>query len=108
MKLWLDDVRPAPDGWTWVKTVDAAIEAFRTGEVTEADLDHDLGSCDVCSVCEYLRPTCACRCHLTGTYLVNWMAAENVWPRTQPRVHSANPVGAERMRSMIERYWVNR
>jgi len=106
MKLWLDDTRPAPDGWHWARTADEAIEALRTGHVVEASLDHDLGHCDACEGCTgYLRSPCECRCHLSGTFLVNWMATENVWPATKPRVHSANPVGAERMRLTIERYW---
>ena len=101
MRLWLDDVRPAPVGWVWVKTVDEAIACLQTGGVEEASFDHDLGRCAVCADCV----KCACRCHLTGTTLVDWMAAENIWPRTKPRVHSSNPVGRERMRQTIDRYW---
>src|SRR5438309_1594271 len=44
MKLWLDDIRPTPDDtWTWAKTVPEAIDLLKTGEVTYASLDHDLG-----------------------------------------------------------------
>ena len=43
VKLWLDDVRPAPLGWTWCKTVAAAQALLMTGSVEEASLDHDLG-----------------------------------------------------------------
>ena len=25
MKLWMDDIRPAPEGYVWVKTVESAI-----------------------------------------------------------------------------------
>lgn len=46
MKLWLDDVRPAPPGWTWVATVDGAIAGLRLGGVTEISLDYDLDYTD--------------------------------------------------------------
>ena len=28
VNLWLDDVRPAPEGWLWVKTAQEAKEVF--------------------------------------------------------------------------------
>ena len=43
MKVWLDDVRPAPEGWLHVLTPEAAIDLLRSGEVEEISLDHDLG-----------------------------------------------------------------
>jgi hypothetical protein len=48
MKLWLDDRRRAPEGWTRCFTVAEAQHHLRTGLVEEASLDHDLGACDVC------------------------------------------------------------
>lgn len=38
MKLWVDDERPAPEGWTWVKTVDEATQALTDNEVTDLSL----------------------------------------------------------------------
>ena len=46
VKVWLDDVRPAPGGWVHVTTVAAAIELLESGEVEEMSLDHDLGDFD--------------------------------------------------------------
>jgi len=43
MKLWVDDLRVAPAGWVWVKTIGAAIRHLKTGTVTDLALDHDLG-----------------------------------------------------------------
>lgn len=43
MKVYLDDERETPDGWTRVYWPDEAIELLLTGEVTEISLDHDLG-----------------------------------------------------------------
>lgn len=44
MRLWLDDVRPAPDGWVWVKTARDAIALLAAVGVAEISLDHDLGN----------------------------------------------------------------
>lgn len=44
MKLWHDDVRPAPQGWTWARTNEEAMSYLRTGDVVECSLDHDLGA----------------------------------------------------------------
>ncbi len=43
MKVYLDDVRPAPAGWTQVRWPDEAIRLLAGGGVTDLSLDHDLG-----------------------------------------------------------------
>ena len=43
MRLWLDDIRPAPSGWMHVKTVPEAISILETVQVGEISLDNDLG-----------------------------------------------------------------
>ena len=43
MKVYLDDERLTPDGWTRVYLPDEAIALLKTGAVTEISLDHDLG-----------------------------------------------------------------
>lgn len=43
MKVFLDDMRPAPPGWMLVRWPDEAIELLEAGDVTEISLDHDLG-----------------------------------------------------------------
>src|SRR6476469_9767278 len=90
IRLWLDDVRPAPDGWTWVKTASQARALFATGDVVEASLDHDLG--------ENVD---------TGYDVLAWVEkamAHGAWygPLPELHVHSANPVGRARMYSAIE------
>jgi len=42
-KVFLDDERIPPSGWTLVKTPKEAIDLLKTGKVTELSLDHDLG-----------------------------------------------------------------
>ncbi len=90
--LWLDDVRPAPIGWTLVKTVEAAKELLAKGNVYQASLDHDLGDDENVG---------------TGYTLVCWMEESGHWPINGTAVHSANPVGRRRMQVAIDR-WYNR
>ena len=71
--LWLDDERPAPPGWLWVKTARQALAALKTGHVTYASLDCDLES------------------HVeNGVWLVQQMALKSLWPKFKPGVHSSN------------------
>jgi hypothetical protein len=44
MKVYLDDERTTPEGWTRVYWPSEAIELLQTGQVTELSLDHDLGN----------------------------------------------------------------
>ena len=99
VKLWLDDVRPAPDGWEHVFTASEAIAHFATGNVVEASLDHDLGPSDAG----------------TGYDVLAWVEkalGAHAWYGPLPRiyVHSANPVGRTNMLTSlksIERLYAN-
>lgn len=114
MKLWLDDVRKAPEGFVHVMTVGEAKKLLETGQVEFASLDHDLGACIKCldgkTPEQWLEesnyqtmPHCT---HVgTGYDLCLWMAETGNWPAEKPVVHSANPVGSERMRGVIDRYF---
>ena len=94
MKIWIDDVRPAPEGYIWCKSVN---EAKREIELIELiygaydlrliDLDHDAG--DYASDGgDYIR-------------LLDWLEKTG---RNYPiRIHSMNPVGVENMRRIIQR-----
>ncbi len=98
MKLWIDDVRPAPEGYYWAKSVNSAkrqiqwIETFKDFgfnnlTIDLIDIDHDAG--------EYVSDG--------GDYikLLDWLEETG---RNYPiRIHSMNPVGVENMRRIIER-----
>lgn len=105
MKLYLDDIRPCPVGCTYAQNVAQAIEAVtaclaRNEEWTHASLDHDLAQ-------EHYLPQPYGAPPQTGTGMdfVDWMIEHNCWPTVKPVVHSANPVGAARMRQAIDRYF---
>lgn len=94
MKLWVDDVRPAPEGYVWCRTVNEVInlvpdveEYLGTKTIELIDLDHDAGS-----FAQY-----------GGDYikLLDWLEETG---RNYPiRIHSMNPVGVENMRRIIQR-----
>lgn len=88
MNLWLDDERPAPEGWTWVKDPIDAIGYLERGDVERMSLDHDLG--------EHIP---------SGYWLVRWCAENSCWSRKKPTVHSMNLPGKAAMVALIERYW---
>jgi hypothetical protein len=98
MKLWVDDVRPAPKGYRWCKTVNSAIQfietheaLYRHGDVQEPieliDLDHDAGDC-YCGGGDYIR-------------ILDWLEFTN--RNYTIRIHSMNPVGVQNMRAIIQR-----
>jgi len=109
MKLWLDDIRPAPLGWEWVMNIEDAKKYLASGKVTDASLDHDLGACAYCHLVnevtwEGVMPHCT---HVgTGWDLVLWMVTTGHWPTNQPKVHSMNPVGTARMKFQIAQHYV--
>ena len=45
MKIWLDDIRPAPNGYVHCHSVNEVIELIKTTKepIELLDLDHDLG-----------------------------------------------------------------
>lgn len=101
MKLWIDDVRPAPgtlsEGWVWIQEVNAAKEYIAIMErgvekgyntiIELIDIDHDAG--------EYAQ--------YGGDYikLLDWLEETD---RNYPiRIHSQNIVGVQNMRAIIQR-----
>lgn len=90
MKIFLDDVRTAPDGWTHVHWPDEVIALLQTEEVEEISLDHDLGD----------------DARGTGYDVLLWIE-EAVSTRgfcpPKIRVHSANVPARARMESAIEK-----
>lgn len=97
MKVYLDDIRDTPTGWTRAYNAWEAIDLLRTGQVKEISLDHDLGD----------EPTSAGygenRNPGTGYNVCLWMVENNVFPATI-YIHSKNPVGKQNMFQLLNRY----
>lgn len=93
MKIWLDDIREAPEGYLHCRSVNEAIKLIEENEHKEAieliDCDHDLGdfACDGGD----------------GIKLLDWLLERDT--KYPIRLHTMNPVGRDNMRRMLERYW---
>ena len=88
MKLYLDDMRTPPVGWTLCRWPKDVIECLKTMEVDEISLDHDLGDDKI-----------------TGYDVLTWIEREVHLNNYKPpimKVHSANPVARERMERAIK------
>lgn len=115
--MYMDDVRPCPDGWKIARTIEDAKMFLEAGLVDRCSLDHDMGACKPCQdkgldIGDMETPVTTfmhwCPHHEDGTRLVYWMIDTGNWPQQRPVVHSANPVGRLRMQQMIARYWDER
>ena len=101
MKLWIDDCRPAPEGYFWITNVNEAKKRIKHWEtlyhynpiynsfllIELIDIDHDAG-CYVDEGGDYIK-------------LLDWLEETG---RNYPiRIHSMNPVGIENMRRIIQK-----
>ena len=97
MKIWVDDVRPAPDDYFWCKSVNETKEMIEMAEtlfeepyIYIIDLDYDAG--------DYEKDG--------GSYikLMDWLVERGtLYPLA---FHSQNCVGMEYMKRMYKRYWL--
>lgn len=90
VRLWVDDLRPAPDGYEWVKTTRDAMNCILlrgTRTVIDVlDLDHDAG--------DYAEDG--------GDYIKILDFMEEHGINDIPiHLHTMNPVGRENMRRII-------
>ena len=89
MKLWIDDVRTAPVGYEWCKSVNEAKRVILNPDLDEEiellDIDHDAGDYAIKGG-DYIK-------------LLDWLEETG---RSYPiHIHSMNPVGVENMRRII-------
>jgi hypothetical protein len=90
MRVWLDDVRSAPEGWIRVHTAAEAIGLLEAGGVEFISLDHDLGDPEAPE----------------GYAVAAWLEEQAAFGRCAPvkwAIHSANPVGRARMETALRR-----
>ena len=84
MRIFLDDERKTPEGWTRVYWPDEAIALLQSDRVLEISLDHDLGD----------------DARGTGYDVIVWIEREVALSGFKPpkiTVHSANPAARNRM-----------
>lgn len=87
MKLWIDDIRPAPDGFIWCKSINqtkAAITAYEHQYSCDnilIDLDNDAA--------DYFK-------------ILDWLEEKNIVDTGYFfKIHSKNPVGIMKMEDII-------
>lgn len=100
--LWLDDERKLPFRnigcqWLVAKNYDEAVEILENNEIDVAFLDHDL------AIDHYTYETIPTE--KTGYDLVKWMRANKKFPKSMCYVHSANPVGADKMCEVLYKHY---
>ena len=93
LKIWVDDVRPAPEGYIWLKSVNEVKKYLANPhilcnyEIKLIDLDHDAG--------DYAKDG--------GDYIKILDYLEMVGYNGNLRIHSMNPVGVQNMRNIIQK-----
>ena len=95
MKIWFDDVRPAPDGWLWVKDVPdllAAVEREGLGNIDDISFDNDLGSGKA-------------EGHEALTIIEQAVMEQGIKKVPRMTAHSQNPVARQRMKVIIRRIY---
>lgn len=106
IKLWHDDIRPAPEGWVWARTNDAAMDILVTGQVVEISMDHDMGLDNFAVQQIDDNPELLFgmgQAEQTGLDLVNWMVDKGFVP-AKITIHSWNPQGAKYMAARFNRF----
>ena len=96
MKLWLDDTRPEPSGWTRAKTALEAISLLETDVVEEISLDYDLGS------------ACLYGTGLGVALFIEKGAREGWLSRIKWAIHSLTPDGVYQTETALysaDRWW---
>ena len=94
IKIYLDDIRKAPNGYIQVYSVNQAIKMIEKAEnnndiIEILDLDHDLGDFSNDGG--------------DAIKLLDWLVERNtLYPI---KLHTANPVGRANMQRMINKFW---
>ncbi len=94
VKIWLDDIRPTPEGYISCKSVNECKEAITNFEkegieLEVIDCDHDLG--------DYFTEGG------DGIALIDWLIERDIMYPIE--FHTANPVGRANMQRAIEAYY---
>lgn len=97
MKVYLDDERKEPEGWTRTRTAAETIELLKTGRVTHLSLDHDLAF-------EHYAGQYDSR---TGYAVVLWLEQQVVEDESfvlpEVTLHTMNPVGHAHMKAGLQK-----
>jgi hypothetical protein len=109
-KLWVDDMRSAPEGWDLAVSSAQALKMLQEKTYDVVSLDHDLGWLTL----EEMRAkidAIEAKGGTPGEYdtidttrpiVLHWCET-NTWP-DEVTIHSSNPVGRQWLQGMIDEY----
>lgn len=120
MKIWVDDVRPAPDGYRWCKSVNETIRLIEAAEKCierqmnlghEKFLNHNFAGRSICyNHANYVDIELIDLDHDSGDYhqdggdYIRILDYLEMTGRNYPiRLHTANPVGRENMTRIVRK-----
>jgi len=101
MRIWLDDIRPMPEGFTHhCKSAQEAMDLINANDVEEISFDYDLGKDE------------------DGNEVSGYEVAKHIeagaWfgviKKMKWNIHSENPVGIENIKQVMtnaDKYWKN-
>jgi hypothetical protein len=101
MKLYVDDLRKCPEGWTLARTNTEAIRLLASGYVDEISIDHDICVANFGQISVPLRRRLSIG-EETFQPVAYYIAAMK--PEDRPKkitLHSANPAGVLRMKGIL-------
>lgn len=106
-KLWIDDVRPAPNGWIAFATVNGTLDfihqAILNGDVISMiSLDHDAGIYQDCGG-DYINLLNAIENEINTKKDFGGSKMEEFVKNITFHIHSQNPVGRQNMERIINR-----
>ena len=92
IRIWLDDVRPAPEGYIHCRSVNMAKKIISHAEeenqaIEVLDLDHDLGEYSIDGG--------------DGIKLLDWLESRQKYYHI--KLHTMNPVGLRNMQVIVDR-----
>ena len=110
MKLYVDDLRACPEGWTLARTVTEAIRLLATQDFDEVSLDHDISHAISLRAMRSAGKNELCRPFPCGEtfepvawFLADkWSAGKGYGPGPAITLHTANPIGAKKMAAILE------
>ena len=102
MKLYVDDLRKCPEGWTLARSNTEAIRLLAFGYVDEISIDHDICVANFGQISVPLRHRLAIG-EETFMPVVYYIALMK--PEDRPKkvtIHTANPAAAMRMQRILQ------
>lgn len=94
IKLFVDDLRPAPEGWELARTISKAIRILDTLQVSEVSLDHDIASSLSIREPETFEPVARFIVRIYGGFIPGIH-------KPKVTLHTGSPSGAQKLKAIL-------